>query len=149
MVKFLSFILSLIVGSSAFAYSECEVAERYSTKKKVQVLDDAEIIQMRATLTTDPDKKAAVERLLGTGASDAILQDRYPAYLNEVGCGDKIDPLTSKVKMTQAELARSHLIRLCKAGFPDKKTENEVWIKMSDYILRYRGKECAVFEFKF
>ena len=152
MFKYLSFLIAFQISSTVYAQT-CDVAEQYNRHGYVRVASGADLISLESRLKNEPASKKVIDNILGIGAADAILQNRYDAYLIEIGCSENIansnvDPLTNVVILKAARVPKSELVNLCKKWFPATKSgSDELWVKASDYFLRYRGKECAVFKF--
>ena len=153
MLKYLSALIALQISSAAYAQT-CEVAEQYNRHGYVSVLSEAELSEMETLLKNKPTSKQTVDNMLGKGASDAILQNRYFDYLAEAGCENyvvngKVAPTTNVVRMTRATMPKAELIELCKNNFPDRWEVDgeELLIKLPSGILRYRGRECSLLSF--
>lgn len=152
MFKYLTFLIALQMSSIVYAQT-CEVAEQYNRHGNVRIASGADLSSLETRLKNEPAIKKTIDDMLGIGAAAAILQNRYAAYLIEIGCSENIvnsnvDPLTNVVILNAARVPRSKLVNLCKKWFPATKSgRDELWVKASDYFLRYRGKECAAFKF--
>ena len=154
MSRCICFIIGLLFSSAAFG-TTCEVTQQFTVDDKtyVTVIDQSQVNEIKAgLLNAESAYIDYIESWLGKGSAEAILLNGYPSYLTAIGCGEHVtneraDPLTNSITMRSVDLPRSELKYLCKTGFPDSKPKDEVWVKQGGYFLRYRGKECAAFNF--
>ena len=157
MIRYIAFALGiLIAGASNSATCRAKSEFMWPDNRYILILDEDALDRVKAKLTLDWEQYVVnMSKNYGLNAPEAIIEDRYPQYLIEIGCGNHVKgktvvPVNDKVSMRRHEISEKLLKARCDAYFPEKWETNggELFVKTVDGILRYRGLECALFKFK-